>query len=86
MLITVSIAPNVLLSLTRGCMKIIAIQDLRPVGHSLLDDEESYLSNLSSEDEFNVSGGISPTISWVVASSEACATIAAASIIATINW
>lgn len=41
-------------------MPIIEIQDLHPTGYDLLADEESYLKELSSDEEISVEGGYSP--------------------------
>ncbi|MBW4619985.1 MAG: hypothetical protein KME17_11600 [Cyanosarcina radialis HA8281-LM2] len=38
-------------------MATIAIQDLNPAGYSLFADGESYLAELSSDDQLNIAGG-----------------------------
>nr|AVH79541.1 hypothetical protein [Synechocystis sp. PCC 9413] len=53
-------------------MAIILIRDLNPVGYSLFSDRESYLRDLSADDELGVSGGGTPTISTVTTSSVPC--------------
>lgn len=47
-------------------MATIAIHDLNPVGYGLFDDSESYLTDLSSDDLLNISGGKSSKVSSVV--------------------
>lgn len=47
-------------------MATIVINDLNVAGYFLFADNESYLQDLSSDDDLNISGGISPTISTVV--------------------
>ncbi len=42
-------------------MADISIHDLRPTGADLFDGQESYLQELS-DPEFNIHGGVSPTI------------------------
>jgi hypothetical protein len=53
-------------------MASIAIQDLYPSGHDLFMDDESYLKDLSPDEELSVSGGglIVPAL---IASSGPCA-------------
>nr|AVH79532.1 hypothetical protein [Synechocystis sp. PCC 9413] len=38
-------------------MATIAIRDLNPTGYSLFDGSESYLAELSSDDELDIYGG-----------------------------
>jgi hypothetical protein len=38
-------------------MSTISIHDLRPSGYSLFTDSESYLNDLSSQDELSIAGG-----------------------------
>lgn len=55
-------------------MTIIKIEDLRPVGYDLFADEESYMRELSSDEELSVEGGGSTLVSWALTvSSGACA-------------
>jgi hypothetical protein len=42
-------------------MATIVIHDLNPAGYSLFADNESYLQDLSSDDDLNISGGFSVT-------------------------
>jgi hypothetical protein len=59
-------------------MPTIAIYDLQPVGHSLFDDNESYLTELSSDDGFTIQGG-NTTIFGSAASSVQCISLSATS-------
>jgi hypothetical protein len=66
-------------------MTTIAIQDLQPGGHDLFVDDESYLAELSSEEELSISGG-GPLISWVLTvSSGVCASVVAVSAVVTLT-
>jgi hypothetical protein len=57
--------------LTGDYMASIAIQDLYPSGHDLFMDDESYLKDLSPDEELSVSGGL---VQWLITvSTGACA-------------
>lgn len=60
-------------------MPTITIYDLQPVGHSLFDDRESYLNELSSDDGFMVQGGTATTIYGSAVSSGQCISLSATS-------
>ncbi len=54
-------------------MATIAIRDLQPLGYNLFSDGESYLMDISSEDELNASGGlIQSTSTYLISSTAAC--------------
>jgi hypothetical protein len=66
-------------------MAIIAINDLNPVGYSLFNDRESYLLDLSSDDNLSISGGISPGIT-ITTSSEPCVSFVTLVTLLTYRW
>jgi hypothetical protein len=54
-------------------MATIAIRDLQPLGYNLFSDGESYLMDISSEDELNASGGlIQSTTTYLISSTGLC--------------
>ncbi|PSB02212.1 hypothetical protein [Merismopedia glauca] len=63
-------------------MATILINDLNPAGYSLFTDDESYLRDLSSDDELSISGGATTSVTWTIASSGWCvATIVTISLV-----
>jgi hypothetical protein len=43
-------------------MATIAVQDLRPAGHDLFSDQESYLAEMSPNEELSIVGGGTTTV------------------------
>jgi hypothetical protein len=52
-------------------MATIAVQDLRPAGHDLFSDQESYLAEMSPSEELSIVGG-SPKTTILISTTAIC--------------